>query len=103
MRKFSLFLSLALLLACQSTLAESRVPLLATEKPLHLFMVSGILRAGGEGIVVKQVQNVQAASTKEEAMGTFALKALEQFPGYSLFEIIATPLPSAIHACGQSV
>lgn len=92
MKKIIGLLVMALSLLVQSAIAE----------PSNQFIVSGVLRANGEGLVIKLVQGIERASSANEAVGAFTRKALNQYPGYSLIDAIASPAPIQVQPCRNS-
>lgn len=92
MKKISSALVVALLL--QASAAQAA----ASED----FMVSGVLRKGTDGVVIKLVHGVESAMSANEAVGTFTRKALGQYPGYSLVDAIASPLKKTAQPCTMS-
>lgn len=63
------------------------------------FIVSGLLRSNGDGVVIKLVQGMKPASSANEAVGAFTREALAQYPGYSLVDAIASPLVKKVQPC----
>ena len=64
-----------------------------SENATRQYMVSGVLRVGTEGVTIKLVQSVEVAHSENEAVGAFTQKALAQYPGYSVFTTLVTPIP----------
>lgn len=82
------------------------------------FIVSGVLRsnmdgidlkpvqgensapsAKEDGIVIKLVQGVRSALSATDAVGAFTRDVSIQYPGYSLIDVIASPLPIKVKPC----
>lgn len=82
---------LAIVIACQGSVA------FAEENAA--FMISGMLRKGTDGVVIKLVQGVEPAGSSNEAVGAFTRKVLAQYPGYSLVDAIAMPIENLVRPC----
>lgn len=67
------------------------------------FMDSGILRSNENGTLIKLVQGLKIANSTDEAIGAFTRDALNSYPGYSLIDTIATPIPKRKDQCGQFI
>jgi hypothetical protein len=67
------------------------------------FAVSGILRSNGAGVVIKLVQGVHRAGSRDEAVGAFTQEVLNRYPGYSLVDTVVTSLPSQKATCEASI
>lgn len=67
------------------------------------FIVSGILRSGTDGIVLKLVHSHVAANSAEEALGSFTRNVLAKYPGYSLMDTLVTPVPASTTPCALSI
>lgn len=68
----------------------------------HEYLVSAVLRQGGEGLVIRLVHAVMAGRSEEEASGVFLKKARAQFEGYSVMEVLATPVKASSPTCRRS-
>lgn len=75
----------------------------ATPKVNAQFVVSGMLRSGVDGIVIKLIQGVEVASSPDEAVGAFTRQALEKYPGYALVDTLATRMPPAKPTCERAI
>lgn len=58
------------------------------------FFVSGVMRSKSDGDVIKLVHSTKIAASTDEAVGAFTRDVLDAYPGYSLFDALATPMPS---------
>lgn len=67
------------------------------------YMVSVVLRSSDNGIVIKLAHGLNAGASKDEAIGAFVRKTLAQFPGYSVIDSIASPVPQSGEKCGPSI
>ena len=81
----------AIVIACQGSISFA--------EDSSAFMISGMLRKGTDGVVIKLVQGVEPARSSNEAVGAFTRKVLAQYPGYSLVDAIAMPVPSREQPC----
>jgi hypothetical protein len=67
------------------------------------FAIAGILRSNADGVVIKLIQGVHRAGSRDEAVGAFTQEVLARYPGYSLVDTLVTSLPSQKAACGISI
>lgn len=69
----------------------------------NTYMVSVVLRSSANGIVINLAHGFNVAASKDEAIGAFIRKTLTQFPGYSVIDSIASPVPQIGEKCGTSI
>ncbi|NTB05893.1 hypothetical protein [Agrobacterium tumefaciens] len=94
----------AVLFACIfSAQAEPTFVQAQITKKVTTYAISGILRSNSDGVVIKLVQAVQLAVSKDEAVGAFARQVLAKYPGYALVDTVAMPVPTPRSACAQSI
>lgn len=67
------------------------------------YVVSGILRSGDEGVVIKLVQGVQFALSRDEAADAFTQEVLSAYPGYTLIDTLVTPLTVLESKGGETI
>lgn len=67
------------------------------------FAIAGILRSNADGVVIKLVQGVHRAGSRDEAVGSFTREVLARYPGYSLVDTLVTSLPAQKASCGISI
>lgn len=75
----------------------------AIEARLTEFIVSGVLRSNADGMVIKLVQGVKRSASSDEAVGAFSRDVLARYPGYSIIDALASPIPLQKPRCGQSI
>lgn len=66
------------------------------------YMVSAVLRQGNQGLSIRLVHAVMLGRSEEEATGVFLKKARIQFEGYSVMEVLTTPVKSSTSTCRRS-
>ena len=95
-----LITAILLSIACCAVQAEGNAYALNVSD-LHQYAVSGVLRKSTTDIVLKLVQTVEVARSQEEAIGQFARKIGHDYPEYSIWDTVVSPLPAA--SCGTSI
>lgn len=75
----------------------------AIEAKVTQFIVSGVLRSNADGMVIKLVQGLKKSGSADEAIGAFTRDVLAQYPGYSIIDTLASPIPLRTARCGQSI
>ena len=84
--------------------ANAQEWIIAQHRAAHEFMVSGVLRAGADGMTIKLIQSYEVAQSEDEAIGAFTKKALELYPGYSVLTTLVSPLKRrAQDVCGTAI
>lgn len=55
------------------------------------FVVSGLLRKSGDGMIVKIAHSIEITSNANEAADRFASKVQQMYPGYSVLSTLTSP------------
>ena len=58
----------------------------------HQYMVSAVLRKGTADIQIKLVHTLHSAKSEDAALGKFVKQVELEFPGYSVFTTLVTPV-----------
>lgn len=66
------------------------------------YLVSAVLRKGDAGLTIRLAHAVMVGRSEEEASGVFLKKARSQFEGYSVMEVLATPVKASGSTCRRS-
>ncbi len=63
------------------------------------YMVSAVLRRGSDGITVRLIHSVMKGSSPEEAKGLLLNKVRVEYEGYSVIDVLASPLKTSEPQC----
>lgn len=96
-------LAVALMVPVFSVQAEPTIIHAQIAKKGSAYAISGILRSNSDRDVIRLLQAVHVAVSKDEAVGAFTREALAQYPGYAIVDTLVMPVPAQRSACTQSI
>jgi hypothetical protein len=73
-----------------------------TKAPLPTnYLVSALLREGGDGFTIKLVHLIQSANSRDEAAGIFTRLAFEQYPGHAVAKTLVAEISLPPGPCAK--
>lgn len=93
----TLFLSIALAIACSCALQAHAQPVEKPKATLQIYFVSAVLQLKTDANIIKPVHSIQNARSEEEAEQSFIALIKRDFPDYAVLTTLTSPA-SAIKA-----